>query len=79
MHLHKSTHHQGDFLRAVRTGGKAASPVEAGHAASRLGLLGEIACRVKRKLTWDPKSETFTGDERANRLLARPMRPPWTL
>jgi predicted dehydrogenase len=79
VHLHKSNHHQGDFLRAVRTGGKVASPVEAGHAASRLGLLGEIACRVKRKLTWDPKTETFTGDKQANRLLSRPMRPPWTL
>jgi len=79
VHLHKSNHHQGDFLAAVRTGGKVASPVEAGHAASLLGLVGEIACRVNRKLTWDPKTETFTGDERANRLLARPLRAPWTL
>jgi predicted dehydrogenase len=77
--LHESNNHQGDFLKAVRTGGKVVSPVEAGHAASRLGLLGEIACRLKRKLTWDPKTETFKGDKQANRLLARPMRAPWTL
>jgi len=77
--LHKSDNHTGDFLKAVRTGGKVVSPVEAGHAASSLGLLGEIACRVKRKLTWDPKTEKFTGDRQANRLLSRPMRGPWTL
>lgn len=79
VHLHESNHHQGDFLRAVRTGGKVASPVEAGHAASRLGLLGEIACRLNRKLTWDPKTEKFAGDEKGNQLLSRPMRAPWKL
>jgi len=79
VHLHKSNHHQGDFLQAVRKGGKTVAPVEAGHAATRLGLLGEIACRTKRKLTWDPKTKTPAADKQANALLARPMRAPWTL
>jgi predicted dehydrogenase len=77
--LHKSTHHQGDFLKAVRTRQKAVSPVESGHVASALGLLGEIAARLRRKLKWDPATEKFVGDDQANRLLARPMRSPWTL
>ena len=77
--LHRSGHHQGDFLQAVKARRAGVSPVEAGHRASALGLLGEIACRVRRKLTWDPKAGQFTGDEEANRLLSRPMRDPWRL
>ncbi len=79
LHLHKSGHHQGDFLKAVRRRRECASPVESGHVASGLGLLGEVAARVGRKLQWDPAGEKFAGDDRANRLLTRPMRSPWTL
>ncbi|KPK50230.1 MAG: hypothetical protein AMK72_02700 [Planctomycetes bacterium SM23_25] len=79
VHLHTSNHHQEDFLKAVKTRQDPVSPVEAGHHASSLGLLGEIACRLGRKLTWDPKAEKFAGDDEANRLLSRPMRAPWTL
>ena len=79
LRLHRSSHHQGDFLKAVKTRRKTVSPVQAGHDASCLGLLAEIACRLRRKLTWDPEAGKFTGDDEANRLLARPMRAPWTL
>jgi len=79
VHLHNSRHHQGDFLQAVQAHRDPVSPVEAGHAASCLGLVGEIACRLRRKLTWNPKTGTFAGDEEADRLLERPMRSPWTL
>jgi len=78
-HLQTSSHHQDDFLKAVKTRRDPVSPVEAGHHASSLGLLGEIACRLRRKVTWDPKVEKFAGDQEANRLLSRPMRAPWTL
>ena len=77
--LHASNHHQGDFLKAVAARRDPVSPVEAGDSASSLGLLGEIACRLRRKLTWDPKAGRFAGDDEADRLLARPMRDPWAL
>jgi predicted dehydrogenase len=79
--LHRSTHHQGDLLKAIRTRQDSVSPVESGHVASTLGLLAEIAARVKQPLEWDWKAERFTGAAAgaANRLLARPMRSPWTL
>jgi len=78
-HLVTSAHHQANFLQCVRTGRDPVSPVESGHVASTLGLVAEIATRLKRKLTWDPKAEKFGNDDVANRRLARPMRSPWTL
>ncbi|MGD8239787.1 MAG: Gfo/Idh/MocA family oxidoreductase [Armatimonadota bacterium] len=79
LHLHESTNHTGDFVNSVRARHDPVAPVEAGHMASTLGLLADIAGRVQRKLRWDPAAERFTDDDEANRLLARPMRAPWVL
>jgi predicted dehydrogenase len=38
-----------------------------------------IAWLLKRKVTLDPQSETFAGDEEANRLRSRAAREPWCL
>ena len=53
-------------------------------AVSRLAAWGqrrypEIAGRLAVKLRWDPAKGTFVNADRANRLLRRPMRLPWTL
>ena len=77
--LHESKDHHRDFLNSVRTRRDPVSPVEAGHQASYLGLIAEIAARLKRKLKWDPAKERFIGDDEANRMLTRPMRSPWHL
>jgi predicted dehydrogenase len=79
VHLHESANHHADFLNSVRTRSDPVSPVEAGHKASYLGLITDIAGRAKRKLKWDPVKEKFIGDEEANRMLSRPMRSPWHL
>ena len=34
-------------------------------------LLGNISYRLRRELRFDPKTETFAGDEVANHLLSR--------
>ena len=34
--------------------------------------IGNIAMQLGRKLKWDPKSESFPGDEAANALRSRP-------
>jgi hypothetical protein len=44
-----------------------------------VGLLGEIAMLLERKLQWDPAKEQFVNDPEATRLLSRPMRAPWHL
>ena len=53
--------------------------MEAGHQATTLTILSDIATRLRRKLTWDWKSERFVHDEEANRMLSRAMRSPWSL
>ncbi|MGD8499316.1 MAG: Gfo/Idh/MocA family oxidoreductase [Phycisphaerales bacterium] len=77
--LYESANHHGDFLDCVRTRRDPVAPVEAGHKASYLGLIPEIAVRLKRKLSWDPATEKFVNDNEADRMLARPMRGPWHL
>jgi hypothetical protein len=33
--------------------------------------------RLGRKLRWNPDTESFIGDDQANRLLSKPLRAPW--
>jgi hypothetical protein len=40
--------------------------------------LGNIAYRLGRELHFDPATETFCGDEEANRMLTRENRKPYT-
>ena len=68
-----------NFLQCVKSRKATCSPVEAAHRSSSVGFLGEIACRLKRKLKFDPNKEIFPGDDEANKLLSRPMRAPWKL
>ncbi len=35
--------------------------------------------RLKRRVQWDPETETFVGDDEANQMLRRPYREPWNL
>ncbi|UCG57215.1 MAG: Gfo/Idh/MocA family oxidoreductase [Phycisphaerales bacterium] len=79
IHLGTSRSHHADFADCVGTRRDPISPVEAGHKASYLGLVPEIACRLRRKLKWDPAKEEFVGDREANLMLTRPMRSPWYL
>jgi predicted dehydrogenase len=78
--LYASNHHGLDFLNSVRTGSDPVSNVEAGHQASYLGMVAEIAGRLRRKLRWDPVRESFQdAPEAATRRLDRPMRAPWKI
>jgi predicted dehydrogenase len=77
--LTESDDHMGNFLRCVRTREKPILDVAIGHRVTSVCILGNIAFRLGRKLTWDAAKEEFVGDPEANRLLAPPMRPPWHL
>jgi hypothetical protein len=79
IHLHESKDHHADFVQAVRSRTEPVSTVEAGYRASTLGLIAEVACRVGRKLKWDPDAALFVGDAEANARLMRPLRAPWHL
>ena len=69
-----------DFLDCVRSRSRTLEDAEVGHRSSSIGQLGYIACLLGRKLTWDPQSEQFAGDDEANRLVrGRPDRKPWNV
>lgn len=78
-HLYESRDHFANFLECVRTRRDPVAPVEAGHAATTLTLVADIATRLQRKLTWDWKKEQFAHDLFANTLLSRALRSPWTV
>ena len=78
-HLYRSHSHHGNWLECIGTRRDPVAPVEAGHAATTITLVGDIATRLGRKLTWDWKTERFIKDDAANRMLSRPMRTPWSM
>jgi len=79
VHLYKSNNHKRNFIDCVRTRTAAIAPAEVGQRSISIGHLGLIAMKLGRKLKWNPDIERFEGDEKANRLLSRPMRSPWHL
>jgi predicted dehydrogenase len=69
--------HVRDFLDCVRSRGEPAS-------SSRIMRQGHVAChaasiawRLKRTLRFDPATDSFPGEEEANKMRARERRAPW--
>jgi len=52
---------------------------ESAHRATMIAHAGNIAIRLARKLIFDPKTERFTNDSDADRMVSRTLRPPWHL
>ncbi len=77
--LYESRDHQQNFLDCVKSRQKTITPIEVAHRSISVGLLGEIAMLLERKLHWNPDNEEFVNDPEANRMLSRPMRAPWHL
>ena len=77
--LARSGNHMKNFLESMRSRKDPVAPVEVGHRSNTVCVLAHIAMRLGRKLRWDPVSETFPGDEEANRRLDVPHREPWTV
>jgi myo-inositol 2-dehydrogenase/D-chiro-inositol 1-dehydrogenase len=68
-----------DFSEAVRARRRFALNERNGHRSCTIVNLAKIAVQLGRPLRFDPESETFPGDEAANRLASQPMRAPWHL
>jgi predicted dehydrogenase len=69
-------HHQ-NFLDCIRSGKLPNADVEIGHFSAALCHLGNIATRVGRQLTVDPKAETIVNDPEAAGMLRRKYREHW--
>jgi predicted dehydrogenase len=73
-----SENHYRNFIDCVKSRQDPIEPVEAGHRTGSLCHLGNIAMLLKRPIKWDPKREEIVGDAEASRLLAPPLRAPWS-
>jgi predicted dehydrogenase len=79
VHLYTSTDHMLDWMKCIRSRKRPICDVEIGHRSTTMCHLGNIARWTGRRLRWDPRKETFIGDDEANALLERPMRAPYTV
>ena len=66
--------HMADFVECMKSGGRPASDVASHHAHLSVCHAVNIAMRLGRKLTFDPRSERFVGDDQANTFVAREPR-----
>lgn len=79
VHLVESNNHYQNFIDAVKSRKPPVSTLEDAVRSDLISQLCNIAVRVKRKITWDPKQATIVGDAEAARLMHRDMRAPWSL
>jgi predicted dehydrogenase len=77
--LIRSANHYHNFTDAVRSRDGAASPLPDAVRSDILSHLCDIAVRLERPVTWDPKAEAIVGDPEAAARQHRPMRAPWTI
>jgi hypothetical protein len=73
--------HFANFIEAVRSRKRETlnAEIEEGHFSTALAHLANISYRVGRTLTFDPKTETFPGDQEANGYLGREYRAPFVV
>ncbi len=68
------TSHMDNFFDCIKTRAQPASDVESHHRVISICHAMNIAGRLGRKLTYDPKQESFVGDPQANTFLEREQR-----
>jgi predicted dehydrogenase len=79
VHLAVSTNHYENFVQAVKARSATVSTLPDAIRGDLISHLCDIAVRLDRKITWDPRTETIFGDSEASQRLHRPMRAPWSL
>ena len=77
----KEVSHFENFIAAVRSRKREDlhCEIEDGHLSTSLCHLANISFQTGRKLVFDPATETFPGDEEANRRLTREYREPYVV
>jgi hypothetical protein len=71
--------HARNFLDCIKSRAKCNADVLIGHVSTATTLLGNIAHKTASLLEWDGKTERFTNNEAANRLLQYKYRSPYKL
>ena len=75
-----SLEHTRNFVDAIKAKSRAICDIETAVRADTLPQLAAIALKAKRKLAWNPETETFGDDAAVNLLLEkRPFRGEWKI
>lgn len=77
IHLYVSEEQHGNWLDCVQSRKQPISPVEIGHRACTVCLISHIAMKIPGVLKWNPETEKFMDNDRANSMLSRPQRYPY--
>jgi predicted dehydrogenase len=64
--LVRSTNHVRNFVDAIKSRGTTVCPIDEAVQTDSLCHVSDIATRVNRKVTWDPRKEEFVKDKEAN-------------
>lgn len=70
-------HHARNFLDCVKSRQETHCDIEVGHRSTSAPLIGNIAYKLKAYLQWDGKTEKFTNNLAANKLLSYQYRAPF--
>jgi predicted dehydrogenase len=72
--------HRDNFIECIRSRRSPTGDIEEGHRSAVLVHLANLSCRLGgRELAFDAETESFAGDEEANRLLKRTYRKPFVI
>jgi predicted dehydrogenase len=74
-----ATFHVRDFLDCVKTRSEPRANADVACYAHIACHAANIAIFLDRKLTYDPRTHEFVGDEQANRLRSEALRDPWRI
>jgi predicted dehydrogenase len=74
-----NTSHVNNFFDCVKSRKTPAADISIGHRSATVCHLGNIAVRTKKRIQWDPKTETIVGDAEASKWLMKEYRSPWRL
>jgi len=77
--LTRSTGHYKEWILAAKGGKPANCNFEFGALLTEIALLGVIAQRTGKSLTWDADTAEFTNNDAANKLLAMSYRTGWSI
>jgi len=69
--------HEKDFLNAIRTGGRSSADFDYSARLTEIMLIGNIATRVREKLSYNFRTGRFINNSKANAMLKRETRKGW--
>lgn len=77
--LYRSDNHYQDWIDAIKNRSKPVADIEIGHRTASICNIANIAYELGRPLSWNPETEQFKEDEKANSMLSREYRKGYSL